>query len=170
MVAVLSRDVAVLSRDGGGFHPKYTIYAYIAFFSSIFLLFVGLISFIFSFIIFIFMIGLFFRPKNILIINTVGLIDNSTPSSIGFIHWEKVKSLSIKARFNQKFIIVEIDNPDDILTKATSKQKEYAKSMYLNVGSYIAISTQFLKENPTYLLKTLQEYLDYYRINNFTYN
>lgn len=65
---------------------------------------------------FIFILNILIRPKPVLIIDSLGFIDNSTAVSMGGkIYWNQVIDINVLSLLNRMFLCVNIKNPDEIL-------------------------------------------------------
>lgn len=81
-----------------------------------------------------------------LIIDSVGLTDNSSGISAGQILWSDLENISVIEINRQKLILLEVKNPQDYIDKQTSGLKR--KLMQLNYKSYgtpLSISSNSLQ-------------------------
>lgn len=106
-----------------------------------------------------------FDKKPGLIINDEGIIDNSSALRAGLIKWENITNVSISEISGQKFLTIEVNNPDEII----SKQKGFKKIlMTLNkdfFNSPVHISSNTLKCNLQDLYNLIKERLSVHRIS-----
>lgn len=83
-----------------------------------------------------------------LIISDLGLTDNSTALSVGFIPWIDIDSIKELRVFSQKFINIIVKNPEDYINRQKSPLKrKVSQQNYKRFGSPIEISTNGLKIN-----------------------
>ncbi|MCF1713282.1 hypothetical protein L0U88_01410 [Flavihumibacter sp. RY-1] len=81
-----------------------------------------------------------------LIIDSVGLTDNSGGISAGQILWSDLQNISVIEINRQKIILLEVKNPQDYINRQTSGLKR--KLMQLNYNSYgtpLSISSNSLQ-------------------------
>jgi len=102
-----------------------------------------------------------FSIKNYgLIIDDVGIIDNTTGSSGKHIKWENIVKFKRYNFLIIQFIIVIVDNHDEIVKKYKNKLFQImAKMDYKLVGSTITIYLNMLKCKPKIIYNILQEEL-----------
>lgn len=81
-----------------------------------------------------------------LIIDEVGIDDNSSGVAVGLILWRDIKDVFVVEIANQKFIMVEVYNPEYYIERQThylqKKAMEYNLKTY---GSPLSITTNGLK-------------------------
>lgn len=81
-----------------------------------------------------------------LIINNVGLIDNSSGLSVGQILWSDIESVSILEINKQKLILINVKNPKDYIDKQKSGLKKRLMQMNFNgYGTPLSITSNSLK-------------------------
>jgi hypothetical protein len=86
-----------------------------------------------------------FDKKNGLIINDVGIIDNSNETSIGLIKWNDIIGFRTEQEFSQKFIMVDVKNPEYYIEKRKNGLVKKAMEMnYSKYGSPITIISNSL--------------------------
>ncbi|MDE3236368.1 MAG: hypothetical protein KGO81_10475 [Bacteroidota bacterium] len=113
--------------------------------SSIFIKVVGIISILFFGIVFIFLIKKLQDKKPGLIITDTGIIDNSSGVSAGIIPWSDISEIKLRKVFNQKFLMLLVNNPQDYIDRQTNSLKRSTMGInYRSYGSPIAISTNGL--------------------------
>lgn len=87
-----------------------------------------------------------FDKKPAVVIDTIGILDNSSAVSLGRILWEDIVAISEKTFANQKFIIIYLKNPEDYISKETNVIKRNMIKMNLKQsGSPVSISVNGLK-------------------------
>ncbi|MEZ0183584.1 STM3941 family protein [Flavobacterium oncorhynchi] len=98
--------------------------------------------------------SLFFSIKKMgdkkpgIIIDTKGIIDNSSALSIGRIPWKDIDDIIERVDFNQKSIALIVKNPEEYIDKQTSFYKRrMMRANFKMSGSPIAISSNSLKTN-----------------------
>lgn len=80
-----------------------------------------------------------------LIIDDVGIIDNTNATSIGLIKWGDITSIEERHILNNKFLIIHIDNPEVYLRKAKNLVSKSAMAMNLKkYGSPLSIISSSL--------------------------
>lgn len=93
-----------------------------------------------------------------LIINYNGIIDNSSGVSAGEVSWSDVATIKIAKVFNQKFLILLVDNPEYYINRQTNMVKRITMQMnFKNLGSPICISANGLQCNFQELENILQK-------------
>lgn len=130
--------------------------------TSIILRIVGLIGTLFFGICFIFIILRFIKPKDILVINQEGFVDNSTAVSIGFISWKYVDRICIKTNSVEKLIVIDINNDEQVF-KNVSKIKMIFIELNKKLG-YSPISISLSPTNVKYMdiIQKMQKYFETY--------
>ena len=97
-----------------------------------------------------------FDEKAGLIIDAIGITDNSNGSSVGLIEWEDITDIEVKRVVSTKFILVNVVNPEKYIERAKSKMKaKLIKSNMKLCGTPIAITSNTLK----YDFKNLEQLL-----------
>lgn len=114
--------------------------------SAEFIFIVGIISIVFFGICGVYIFKKLFDKKYGLIINKIGINDNSNGTSIGLIKWTDIIGLRVVQEYSQKFIIVDVSNPEYYINLKKSRiGKSIIKSNYNKYGSPIGITTSTLK-------------------------
>lgn len=124
------------------------------------LLIIGIVSILFFGIVFIFIARKLFDNKPGLVINSMGLVDNSSGVSGGEILWEDIESFSVIEIHRQKLIMLHVKNPQDYIDKQTSSFKR--KMMQVNYNMYntpLSITSNTLQIKFDDLLNILNLYL-----------
>ena len=87
-----------------------------------------------------------------------GIIDNSSGVSAGQIFWTDVSKIEVAEVFNQNFLMLIVDNPEQYIGRQTSAVKRKAMQMnFKSFGSPISISANGLQCNFQELKNILQE-------------
>jgi hypothetical protein len=96
-----------------------------------------------------------------LTINDIGITDNSSGISCGQIHWSDILNISVLKIQRQKFIMLQVKNPEDYINRQTSKFKRKMLKMNFNkFGSPLSISSNGLKISFNDLHKLLVDSYD----------
>ena len=89
-----------------------------------------------------------FDKKAGLIINSDGIIDNSNGLSVGLIEWSDILEIRVKRVLTNKFLLIDIADPEKYIGKAKSGMK--ARGMRSNMKMYgtpLSIISNTLKYN-----------------------
>ncbi|UUF13223.1 MULTISPECIES: STM3941 family protein [Flavobacterium] len=87
-----------------------------------------------------------FDKKPVVVIDAIGIIDNSSAVSLGRILWEDIDAIKEITVVNQKFIKIYLKNPEDYISKETNVIKRNMIKMNLKQsGSPVSISVNGLK-------------------------
>ena len=98
-----------------------------------------------------------------LVINSEGILDNSSGVSAGLISWADVTGLRERQVYNQKFIMIMVKDPEKYIDRHTGALKRNTvKLNYQMYGSPISISPNSLKCNFDELHALLTEGLQKY--------
>ncbi|MCV9928778.1 hypothetical protein OIU83_13995 [Flavobacterium sp. LS1R49] len=96
--------------------------------------------------------GIYFFTKKIfdkkpgVVIDSIGIIDNSSGVSIGRIPWSDVMGVIERTVITQKFVTIFLKNPEDYIDKQTnSLKKKMIKMNFKESGSPVSISANGLK-------------------------
>jgi len=83
-----------------------------------------------------------------LIINSEGIIDNSSGVSAGIVLWKDIIEIKTTNVINQKFLMFIVENPDEYINRQNGIVKRKAMEMnYKSYGSPISISANTLDTN-----------------------
>ena len=119
---------------------------------------IGAIGIIFFGACLIFIIKRFIKPKDILVIDQNGILDNSTAVSIGFIPWNEIKSVYINRVFTETFICVEVENIEEKL-KGLSFFKRNMIKFNLKMGNApVSITLNSTNYKPEEVLEIIKNY------------
>lgn len=81
-----------------------------------------------------------------LIIDKNGITDNSNATSVGLIQWTDITGIREIQEYSQKFIILDVSNPDHYIDlKKNSIGKMATKANHATYGSPISITANSLK-------------------------
>ena len=96
-----------------------------------------------------------------LIIDKMGLVDNSSGISAGQILWSDINEISVIEIHRQKLIILHVKNPQDYIDKQTSGLKRKMMQMNFNMyGTPLSITSNSLKITFDELHNILKEHLN----------
>jgi hypothetical protein len=92
-----------------------------------------------------------------LIINSEGIIDNSSGVSAGLVLWKDIIEITTSNVMNQKFLMFIVKNPEEYINRQNGIVKRKAMEMnYRSYGSPISISANTLDTNFEELYELLQ--------------
>lgn len=92
-----------------------------------------------------------------LIINSEGIIDNSSGVSAGIVLWTDIIEISTANVMNQKFLMFIVKNPEEYINRQNGIVKRKAMELnYKTYGSPISISANTLDTNFEELYKLLK--------------
>lgn len=81
-----------------------------------------------------------------LIINSNGITDNSSGVSAGFIPWADIEDIRLAQVFNQRFLLIMVNNPEQYINRASNAiTRKLITSNYSSYGSPISISSHALQ-------------------------
>jgi hypothetical protein len=99
-----------------------------------------------------------FNKKPGLVLNNIGVLDNSSGVSAGLIPWSEVVGSEIFEINNQKMLIIKIRNPQKYIEGRGLLKQMLNKANYKMCGSPIAISSNALKIKFPELLSLFDQY------------
>ncbi len=99
-----------------------------------------------------------FDKKPGLVLNSVGIIDNSSGVAAGAVPWSQITGFSIFEVSKQKILIVKVIDPDKYINTGNAFKRMINKGNYKLCGSPIAISSNALKMDFSELLNTCNQY------------
>ncbi|TXE14915.1 hypothetical protein ES692_17615 [Psychroserpens burtonensis] len=139
--------------------------------SSDFIQIVGIVAVIFFGICGMFAFKKLFDKKNGLVINDKGIIDNSSGTSVGLIKWSDIIGIGIAQVHSQKFIMLEVSNPEYYIGLKKNKIGKMAmRANYDKYGSPISISANSLKTNFTELQSMIEKKFENYNAEKTHHN
>lgn len=122
------------------------------------ILIVGYVSIIFFGLCALFIIRKLPDNKPGLIIDNLGLSDNSSGVSGGQILWSDISNISVIEIHRQKFILLKVKNPQDYINRQTSAFKRKMMKMNFNMyGTPLSLTSNSLKISFNDLYKLLAE-------------
>ena len=93
-----------------------------------------------------------------LVLNSSGIIDNSSGVAAGFIPWSEIKGAEIFEVHRQKILIIKVKNPQAYIDRGSALRRAANKMNAKMSGSPIAITSNTLKINFAELLSTFEQY------------
>ncbi len=122
----------------------------------------GWVAIVFGLLGCIFSIKKVFDKRPGLILNSVGIFDNSSAVSAGLIPWCDIADFGIYEVHKQKMPTVILKNPDKYVEIGSSMRKTLNRANFKLCGSPIAITSTSLKISFDELVKVASEYLAKY--------
>jgi len=99
-----------------------------------------------------------FDKKPGLVLNSAGIIDNSSGLAAGFIPWSEITGAEIYEIRRQKMLIIKVRNPEEFIQRGNVLQRAMVKINSRMCGSPIAITSNTLKIDFPGLLSTFEQY------------
>jgi hypothetical protein len=93
-----------------------------------------------------------------LVLNSAGIIDNSSGLAAGFIPWSEIIGAEIYEVRRQKMLMIKVRNPEEFIQRGNILQRAMVKMGSKMSGSPIAITSNTLKINFAELLSTFGQY------------
>ena len=119
---------------------------------------VGIVGMVFFGMVGIVGIRKLFDKKPGLVLNSAGIIDNSSGLAAGFIPWSEITGAEIYEVHRQKMLIIKVRNPEEFIQRGNVLQRAMVKMGSKMSGSPIAITSNTLKINFPQLLSTFEQY------------
>ncbi|MFZ6874971.1 STM3941 family protein [Undibacterium sp. Di27W] len=101
-----------------------------------------------------------------LVLNSAGILDNSSGVAAGFVPWSEITGFSIFEMQSQKMLVISLREPGPYIMAGGVIQRLLNKMNYKLCGSPVVISANSLKLNFDELLEISQSYLRKYGKNN----
>lgn len=92
-----------------------------------------------------------------LVLDDAGLIDNSSGISAGRILWSDVKGFDVKTVKKQRFLTIEVHDPDKYVQRASAWKRPLVAANAKYFGSPVQISSNALKIDFDTLVKAITE-------------
>jgi hypothetical protein len=86
-----------------------------------------------------------FDTKPGLIIDDEGIYDNSSAAAGHMIRWERIKGLRIEQVASTKFILIDIEEPEQFMDGVTGMRKKLMWSTYKMYGTPVSIASAALR-------------------------
>ncbi len=129
--------------------------------------FIGLIGFLFFGFVLVLLIKKVFFGKIGIIINEIGIIDNSSYVSVGVIKWEDIKSIEKREVASTRFLLIYVQNPKNYIDKNKNKIKiKLLKANNNSYGTPISISSNFIDCHFEILEETIRNSFSEYKKSN----
>ncbi len=93
-----------------------------------------------------------------LVFTNLGIVDNASAVSAGFIPWSEVLGSEIFEMQRQKMLIIMVKDPEKYVDRGNAVQRTLNKANYKMCGSPITISANALKINFSELLDLFDQY------------
>jgi len=93
-----------------------------------------------------------------LVLNSTGIIDNSSGLAAGFIPWSEIIGAEIYEVRRQKMLMIKVRNPEEFIQRGNILQRAMVKMGSKMSGSPIAITSNTLQINFAELLSTFEQY------------
>jgi hypothetical protein len=119
---------------------------------------VGIVGMVFFSLAGIFGIKRLFDKRPGLVLNSQGIIDNSSGLAAGFIPWSEIIGAEIYQIQRQKMLIIKVRNPEEFIQRGSLLKRITVKINSKMCGSPIAITSNTLKINFSELLSTFEQY------------
>lgn len=97
-----------------------------------------------------------------LVINSSGILDNSSGLSVGLIDWDDIEGFSERKMHSQRILTVHVRNPDKYLKRGNFLQRKANRANLRMAGSPIQISAITIRTDFDALNRICQSYLDRY--------
>lgn len=101
-----------------------------------------------------------------LILDDKGLTDRSSGASVGFVPWSEIVGLSTHKVRGQRWIIVQVSNPEKYAKMGNFLQRIMKKENYMLTGSPVYIVVNMLKIEPQELHDLIERHFDRCRAVN----
>lgn len=98
-----------------------------------------------------------------LIINSRGIVDNSSAIAAGLIPWEQITELTVTTVQSQRLLTIHVRSPDLFLTQGNFMRRMAAKVNYKHYGSPVQISANALKVSFDELLALVRHHFETHR-------
>lgn len=129
-----------------------------AFPNPVIILIVGIVSILFFGYIAFFLIKKLPNTTPGLIINSDGIVDNSSSVAAGLVLWSDIQEIKTTAVMSQQFLMIIVKNPEEYVNRQEGVVKRKAMQMnYKSYGSPVSISANTLNTDFDELYKTVQD-------------
>ena len=103
-----------------------------------------------------------FGNKPALVLNSAGVIDNSSTVSAGLIPWSEIQGIDALVVQGQKLLIIKVHNPQSFIEGAPRLKRSIHNSNQQSYGSPIVISARTLAIPFTELITSFEHYQEKY--------
>jgi len=93
-----------------------------------------------------------------LVLNSSGIIDNSSAIAAGFIPWSEILGAEIFQIYRQKMLIIKVRDPEMYIARGSALKRMLNRANHKTCGSPIAITSNSLKIAFPELLSTFEQY------------
>ena len=93
-----------------------------------------------------------------LIINRIGIVDNTTGASAGKIPWKIIRRLSITQHRAAQFLTIEVHDPEQFLRQGSLLSRVFKRINYTFFRSPIQISVHALDVNFSEMVEIIERY------------
>ncbi|WP_433835352.1 STM3941 family protein [Flavobacterium anhuiense] len=111
----------------------------------------------------IFILFKIFDKKPGLVINDIGITDNSHYGSAGLIDWSKIIAIRTQQIMSTKFLLIYVSNPQEFIQKSSWIKASLMKANLKMYGTPLSITSNSLNYNFDYLEKLLHEEWNKYK-------
>lgn len=118
---------------------------------------IGLTLVLIFFLLLVFVIVKLSGSKMGLIIDEDGITDHAGGLSLGLAKWENIKSFSTKKHVGNTFILIHVNNEDEIMESLGTMKKRLLKENMATFKTPVAISTTMLKPKAQELVNLFKE-------------
>lgn len=123
---------------------------------------VGIACIVFSGLCSILAVRKFFDKRPGLVLNSTGIIDNSSGIAAGFIPWSEITGAEIYKFQRQKMLIVKVRNPEEFIQRGNLLKRITVRMSHKMCGSPIGITANTLNINFDKLLSLFTQYQQKY--------
>ena len=97
-----------------------------------------------------------------LVLSSLGVLDNSSANSVGFVPWSEIVGLGVHETFNQKMLVVKVADPKKYFDGGDRLARYLRKSSHKMCGSPVIINATALKIGFDELSAMFHQYLSKY--------
>lgn len=108
----------------------------------------------------VFFLRRFAGPPYSLVLKESGLWDNASEAALGLIAWEDIQSLKLGSIHSQKFIVIQVRNPDDYMSRLSPLRQKLAKANFQLTGSPVNIPLSYLDASTEDILQAIESFLN----------
>jgi hypothetical protein len=119
---------------------------------------IGLVSILFFGLTAIFAFKKLFDKRPGLVLNSSGIVDNTSAIAAGFIPWMDISGAEIHEIRRQKLLIIKLKEPQRYIERGSNLRQTLNKANYKMCGSPVAITSNGLKVGFAELLSIFNEY------------
>ncbi|CEJ71598.1 hypothetical protein BN1195_03947 [Chryseobacterium oranimense G311] len=131
--------------------------------NSFFIRIAGILAMLFFGFSFFLLLKSFLTKDFNLIINEVGIINNSSYVSVGLIKWEDITSIEKATVMSTSFLLINVKSPQKYINACNGLGKKILKANFKTYGTPISISSSTLSYNFDELEKVITKFYNEYR-------